>query len=357
MSDMNRKMNNGSGGADRTGGRMKVIASRAAAVLLAVCVCLSGVVCWPLLTQESAAAKTKKLSASYVTLVQGGSKTVKLSAGSGKWKIRDTKIAAIKSKKRRSVKVVPRKPGTTVLVCKSGSSKLKCTIRVLNKKRGKLMENRLPAVIVGKTQTISGDLDEGMKVSRLNYDTKRARVTRSQRGTELTLKVKGKKAGRFKLEVYYNTGEYEIVTLHIVPGFRGGKSVANTKANYRKWRRAWVKNAVTQDMTTWEVIDAVGYLISSGKYASVGNNNGRTLWYTGKGTCVSGAKMMNDFMKDLGISSKVRFAGGDGGTTDAFGYYVSFGSGHKNTKIWLAGNKYILNPQPGFPWPIGIIRK
>jgi hypothetical protein len=44
------------------------------------------------------------------------------------------------------------------------------------------------------------------------------------------------------------------------------------------------------------------------------------LWYGGNGTCVSGAKMMNDFMKDLGIRCKVHFAGNDGGAVDIYGY-------------------------------------
>ncbi len=325
---------------------------RIAVLMLAVCI-----MCSLTAAPQPAWAKAKKLSASYVTLVQGGSKTVKLSAGSGKWSVKNAKIVRLTSKKKRSVKVLPKKPGMTVLVCKVGGKKLTCKVRVLNKKKGSLRDNRMPAVIVGKTQTIGGTLDDGMKVSRLKYDTSRAKVTRSQSGNDLTLKVRGKKAGKFKLEIYYNTNEYEIVTLHIVPGFRGSKKVANTKTNYRKWRRAWVKNAVTQDMTTWEIIDAVGYLISSGKYAYYGSNDGRWLWYGGKGTCVSGAKMMNDFMKDLGISCRVRFAGGDGGTVDAWGYYVSFGSGHKNVKIRFNGRTYIMNPQPGFSWPIGIVKK
>lgn len=332
---------------------MKRKMKRIAALALAVCVCLT----WTAAVPGTAEAKTKKLSASYVTLAQGGSKTVRLSYGSGKWKIKNAGVARLTGKTKRSVKVLPKKPGTTVLVCRSGGKTLKCKIRVLNKKKGKLRDDRMPAVIVGKTQKIGGYLDDGMKVSRIKYDTKRAKVTRKQSGNELTLYVKGKKAGKLDLTIYYNTGQYEPVRLHVVPGFRGGKSVANTKANYRKWRRAWVKNAVTQDMTTWEIIDAVGYMISSGKYASAGTNDGRSLWYTGKGTCVSGAKMLRDFLTDLGISSKVRFAGGDGAAVDAFGYTVSFGSGHKNVKVRFNGRTYIMNPQPGFPWPVGIIKK
>ena len=63
--------------------------------------------------------------------------------------------------------------------------------------------------------------------------------------------------------------------------------------------------------------------------------------------------MMQDFMNDLGIANKVKFMGKAKSGADVFGYTISYASQHKNTWIKLGGKVYELNPQPGFPWPIG----
>ena len=110
-------------------------------------------------------------------------------------------------------------------------------------------------------------------------------------------------------------------------------------------------------MSTWEIIDAVGTLISTGRYSMKGGATGLQLWYGGNGTCVSGAKMMNDFMKDLGVKCMVHFAGNDAFPVDIYGYNVGYGSGHKNVRVTLGGKRYELNPQPGIPWPLGTVRR
>ena len=110
-------------------------------------------------------------------------------------------------------------------------------------------------------------------------------------------------------------------------------------------------------MSTWEIIDAIGALISTGKYSTKGGATGMQLWYGGNGTCVSGAKMMNDFMKDLGVSSKIHFMGNKGRSVDIFGYNAMYASQHKNTWVTLGGKRYELNPQPGMMWPLGIVKR
>ena len=81
------------------------------------------------------------------------------------------------------------------------------------------------------------------------------------------------------------------------------------------------------------------------------------LWYGGNGTCVSGAKMMHDFMNDLGIRSKVHFAGKDKGPKDIYGNYMQYNKGHKNIYITMGGKTYEVNPQPGVPWPLGTVAR
>ena len=98
-------------------------------------------------------------------------------------------------------------------------------------------------------------------------------------------------------------------------------------------------------------------LISSGKYGTKGGVSAKQLWYGGNGTCVSGALMMDDFMKDLGINSKVKFMGNKGGSVDIYGYSIMYMSQHKNTWIRLGGKRYELNAQPGGMWPIGTVKR
>ncbi len=110
-------------------------------------------------------------------------------------------------------------------------------------------------------------------------------------------------------------------------------------------------------MTTWEIINALGTLIDSGKYGMKGGATGMQLWYGGNGTCVSGAKMMKDFMDDLGIKSSIHFMGNKRGAKDINGWYIMYASQHKNTWVTLGGKTYELNPQPGQMWPIGIVKR
>ena len=114
---------------------------------------------------------------------------------------------------------------------------------------------------------------------------------------------------------------------------------------------------VSSGMSSWEIVDAIGKLIASGKYSSKGGATGMQLWYGGNGTCVSGAKMMHDFMNDLGIRSRVHFAGKDKGPRDIYGNYMQYNKGHKNIYITMGGKTFEVNPQPGVPWPIGTVAR
>ena len=338
---------------------------RVLALVLAVCLCFTAAFSMAAVPAEAKAAP--KLSAKSVKIAMGGTKKITLkNASKGKWSIEDNGVAVIKKKARKYATVKPLKAGTATLTCKAGGKTLKCKVRVLNNRIGKTPSLDQPdhfAVIAGEPMILTAEVDKGIKSISKSYDKTKARVTSSYDASEhsLTIKVRVKEPGLFilRLNYKYSDGRKASDDLRFVAinGFRGSESVKRTAGNYRKWRKKTISSMVSADMTTWEIVDAIGTLISSGKYSGTGGVSGKQLWYGGNGTCISGAQMMNDFMKDIGISSKIHFMGRSKGPTDIYGYKLSYASQHKNTWIRLGGKRYELNPEPASSWPIGIVKR
>lgn len=342
--------------------------SRILALVLAACVSFAGTFAASAFPAE---AKAKaKLSAKSVTIAMGGTQKITLkNAKKGKWSIQGNGVAAIKKKTKKYVVIKPLKAGTATLTCKAGKKKLTCKVRVLNNKVGKPPSLDNPdhfVVIVGKSETLNKLLDDGDTVASVSYNTKKAKITASVDTSEPgytvgCIKIKALKPGKVKLRVTYNKAdgsqETDQLSLIFINGFRGKSKASKNSRAYKKWRRETISTMASADMTTWEMIDALGTLIASGKYSSKGGATGMQLWYGGNGTCISGAKMMKDFMNDLGISAKIHFMGKSKNSTDIYGYSIIYGSQHKNVWIKLGGKRYELNPQPGMAWPIGIVKR
>ena len=317
-------------------------------------------------TSVAEAKASPKLSASSVTIAYGGNQTIKLKNGKGTWSIDGDGIIKIKKKTNTQITVAPVKSGTATVSCKVGKKTLQCKVRVLNNKVGKAETALEHAVVVGESFGFEYILPKGVSLEGTEYDKSVANVTtgtsvdKGTGKTKVTMKVKALKPGRFTLVINYmnETGpESDTLNYAFINGFRGKTKAGRTAANYRKWRKKTISALVSEDMSTWEIIDAIGTLISTGKYSSSGGVSGLQLWYGGNGTCISGAKMMDDFMSDLGIRCNVHFAGKDKGPTDIYGYRIFYASQHKNVRVTLGGKKYELNPQPEVPWPIGTVKR
>ena len=330
-------------------------------VLLASCIMLTGVI--PSVTQTAEAKSSPKLSSKSIILVKGGAKTIKLKSGKGSWTIEGNGVAKLKAKKKKSVTVVPLKAGDTVVTCKAGGKQLKCKVKVLNNAIGSPKENKLNFFFVGKTMTYSIPIPNGATVNGItctssdtstNYSV---RYDKDEERNVLELKIKTSVPGRFDLTIDYEGAPDSVNRMFAIMNFRGKAKVKKTKANYNKWRRQFLLTTASTDMTTWEIIHSVGLLISQGKYSMKGGVSGMQLWYGGNGTCVSGARMMQDFTKDVGVKNKVRFAGNMKGPVDIYGLSIMYGIQHRNVRIKLDGSIYELNPQPGAPWPIGIVKR
>lgn len=331
--------------------------------VLTACVFMSGA--FTLVTVPAEAKSTPKLSSKSVPLAMGGTQKIKLKNGSGKWSIKGTGVIRIKKKTKKYITVAPVKAGTATVYCKAGKKKLKCKVRVLNNSAGSVKDTG-NAWVVGDSASTSFNLPEGVSLTGTEYDTSKAKVTTTTKAdadsgeTKVTVRIKALKPGKFYLKFNYMIGSKpgnETIAAVFIKGFRGKAKAKKTDANYKKWRKKIISSMVSEDMTTWEIIDAVGALISTGKYSMKGGTDGKQLWYGGNGTCVSGSMMMDDFMKDLGIRSKVRFAGKLRPSKDIFGYSVMYGTHHRNTLITIGGKRYELNPQPGMPWPVGIVNR
>lgn len=334
---------------------IKKLSVRFMTMLLACCVVLTGLA--PVVTQTAEAKSSPKLSSKSIILVKGGSKKISLKSGKGSWTIQGNGVAKLTSKKKKSVTVVPLKPGDTVVTCKVGKKKLKCKVKVLNNRIGNPKEENLVYLLEGKSASFSIDIPEGEAVRNVTSSNGNALVSYSVTGSELNIKINPKKAGRFNLVIQPESSPAESTRMYVIKNFRGKTKAKKNKTNYNKWRRQFLLSTAGTDMSTWEIIHAAGYLISTGKYSLKGGATGMQLWYGSNGTCVSGAKMMSDFMKDVGVKNKIRFAGKMKGPVDIYGANIMYGSQHKNVRIKLDGKYYELNPQPGFPWPYGIVKR
>ena len=306
-------------------------------------------------------AKTM-LSATSLTLAKGGSHQIKLKKGKGKWSVSGSSIIGVAKKTDKYITVTPKKAGTAKVTCKVGKKSYTCTVRVINNRIGNPKDEFGYAMVVGQPMTLNAEMPNGLSITKKSYDSKRAKLTISSERvsdeyTMVNITIKALKPGRFKLHLEYSDGSIEDATFLFIKGFRGSTKVSKNSANYAKWRHSIISSMVSSDVSSWEIIDAIGTLISTGKYGSKGGATGMQLWYGGNGTCVSGAKMMDDFMKDLGIKSKVHFAGKSGGATDIYGYSIMYMSQHKNTWVTLGGKTYELNPEPGASWPFGTVAR
>jgi|GEM_PF-2342416 len=349
---------------------MKGIGKGILIVLLMISVCMLGTVS---LTTEQVEAKAKpKISKKSVFIAKGGSQKITVKGGKAKkWTIQNNGVAKISKKTKKSATIVPVKAGTTVLTCKVKGKKFKCKVRVLNNSVGSTDDlsggkNGHYSLVVGDSWNEGYTAEGPLELQGLEYDANRAKVThsvsnQSNGNVKLNLTLKALKPGHFDLNARYidhGVQEYDnLGSFTIINGFRGKAKAKKTNKNYKAWRTKTINSMANANMTTWQMVDAIGYLISTGKYSSKGGATGKQLWYGGNGTCVSGANMMNDFMKDLGISSKIHFMGKSRGATDINGYYIMYASQHKNTWIKLGGKRYELNAQPGAWWPVGVVRR
>lgn len=342
----------------------KKLLSRFLTLSVSLMMALAGVLAFASVPAEAKAAP--KLSAKSVTIAKGGKQTIRLKSGKGSWTIKSNGVARIKSRTKTSVTIIPVKAGNTVVTCKAGGKKLSCKVRVLNNRIGEPKEELGYACVVGRSVSDRWVLREGVKVAGVTYDEDKGKVTLKTTPDEETGRttvdatVKALKPGRFSLKIEYDyNGEKaeQNITFAFINGFRGKAKAKKNEADYNKWRKKTIAAFVSADMSTWEIIDAIGTLISTGKYGLKGGATSMQLWYGGNGTCVSGAKMMDDFMKDIGVSSKIHFMGNKGGAVDIFGYNLMYASQHRNTWVTLGGKMYELNPQPGFLWPAGVVKR
>lgn len=343
--------------------RNKRIRNLISNILLVVMLAACGFVL-PVATAEAKAAP--KLSAKYVTVAYGGRKTIRLQNGKGRWSVEDEGIVKVTKQTKTSVTVRPVHAGTATITCKVGKKKLQCRVKVLNNRTGKAESDLRYAAVVGESFSFEYKIPKGVSLEGKQYDRKTGKVTiktsldKKTGETTVKVKVRALRPGRFTLVINYMNGtepEQDVLNYVFINGFRGKAKVSKTSANYRKWRKKTISSMVSADMSTWEMIDAIGKLISTGKYGSSGGVTGMQLWYGGNGTCISGAKMMDDFMRDLGVRCTVHFAGRDASTTDIYGYTMYYSGQHRNVRVTLGGKRYELNPQPGIPWPIGTVKR
>ena len=358
-----------------------------------------------LASSETLAKAAPKLSSTSIMLVAGGQKTINLTGGKGSWSIDDESIAAIKSSSETSIVITPVHSGTTKLNCNVNNKTLTCRINVLNNEIGSPSDlagpddqraymykgksitmywedisnsssNEAAATLCGISSSEGDNIslipenDEDYADDDFDYDDENEdnydddpiisvghdpnffkRIDKNG-----TTNYKAIRTGKTTLEFVFQSGREQSYPVCIINPLRGKTKVKNTAANYRKWRNKWIKDYMTPETTTWELIEGIGYLGESGRYRQGKKKmTPQYYWYTGNGTCASGARLFTDFLTTVGVSSKVHNAANDLGGEDMWGYNVMYMSDHKTAQVKLGGKKYTINSQPQNMWPVGLI--
>ena len=354
--------------------------------------CLLFVSCWSYSCSDALAKSAPKLSSKSFMLVAGGKQTVKLTGGKGSWSIADESVAKISSSGSDSAVVVPVKAGKTTLSCSVGSRTLSCSVNVLNNEvgspkdmfgpddpgiymfTGMVMEmdyvDKSTAANPGISIAMDDD-DEEYDFEEDEYEDDDDEAGSADEPIKAVghdpnyfscsekngvTRFKALHAGKTSIEIVYVSGREQSYPVVIINPLRGKTKVKNTTANYRKWRNKWIKDYMSPDTTTWELIEGIGYLGNSGTYKLTKKKpTPQLFWYKGIGTCASGARLFTDFLKTVGVYSRVHSAKYDWGGEDIFEYNIMYGSDHKNAQIKLGGKKYTINSQPENMWPVGIL--
>lgn len=149
-----------------------------------------------------ASAATLKLNKSSLNLPIGYSYTLKVSgASSVKWSSKDSSIAAVKSTKGNTAKIVGKKAGSTYIYAKAGNKTLKCKVNV--KKSFISVNSSNVSLEKGGSKTVTITVT-GSKDITLSNSNKNVCSTKwgSWNGDTIKLTVKGKKAGSAQIKVY-----------------------------------------------------------------------------------------------------------------------------------------------------------
>ena len=116
------------------------------------------------------------------------------------------------------------------------------------------------------------------------------------------------------------------------------KAFLGTKLSddYAEWRRQWILNRIDNNLSTYDRVKLLQVFISSFPYdRSRIHHTAYDMYKYGNGTCVSSSEMMEDFCTDLGITCVVRDASADVGQV------------HYNNYVWINGDPYIVDANPG----------
>lgn len=287
--------------------------------------------------------RAASLSSKKITLAYGARKVIKVKGSSKKaaWSISNKEVAVLTSKKAHSAAVVPKHAGSTVVTCKVGGKTLTCKVTVLNSawetsadeisKIGFAFPKKKNSVLVCK---------EGV---HFQYNKSIIRVVTAKNDWASTdrdtfpvdVLVIGKKTGTTTLRLSWSNGDSYSMKIISVPGMR--KSGSSSKKAYRSWRKKFIKTVLQKDVSTYQFINALCGIIGCQHYGYKGNGTGYDLWKTGYATCVGGARMVCDFMTDLGIPNKFHFAGKDS---------PLYGKQHYNCHIKINGKKHVIDAQP-----------
>lgn len=271
------------------------------------------------------------LNKSTISMTRGETRILKVS-GAGKkvtWSY-NKKVLAVKKLSKNKVMISGKKDeAVTEITVKSGKETATCKVEITP-----ASDNEITVIPKGE----KSDFEIPSPIGKV----KEAYVQNSSAAKVVSFKsynivLKGMKPGRALLVFRTENGLFGKI-LHVVD-FDHASSGKKTKAQYKSWRKKWIRENIPPDFSDVDKLMLIASWVNCQKYGN--HYTGYDLWRYGSGTCVAGANMIKDFCKDLGISCKVRYAGKD---KVPAGFY--YGSGHYNCLVKIGKKKYHVNATP-----------
>ncbi|MCR5166592.1 MAG: Ig-like domain-containing protein [Oscillospiraceae bacterium] len=186
-----------------------------------------------LLMPQPVSAASVKLNHSSISIVKGSKATLKAtSSGKVTWSSSNSKIVSVNSKGTIYAKAA----GTCYIYAKSGSSKAKCKVKVVN---GKLTVSQSTVYLDegdSETITVTAKGSHSLKISGIDKSVAKAAWAGGFSGNEVDVRITGVGEGRTSFKIYMSkyTSISKTITVNVSASeqvVEGGGSNSNTNTN------------------------------------------------------------------------------------------------------------------------------
>lgn len=192
-----------------------------------------------------------------------------------------------------------------------------------------------------KTQKMTLILTPGMTQNlysnvpgKVKWKNSNNKVATFSKKNDSTYMIKAKKTG--STVVKFSAKNYSLqITVKV-----------KSKSTFEQaWIKNWIRDNIPKNATAQEKLLIASFFITS-NYSYGSTATATDVIVKGKGTCVSGGKLLVDMLKAMGFkNAQLRFAAKD--KMNRYPSGVVFASQHHNVKVKIKGKTYYVDGTPG----------